>query len=340
MVCQQPRRHRQAAEVASDEPERAFGPGLVQGDRLQPPHAAHQREGPVGEQPDAEAVVDHAAHGVQARHLDALAQGAPGARRAAPHGEADAAVGLQADDVPVEHVLEPDRGPSRQRMPLGHHEHQPVAAVGAALQLLRFGAVAGMAQAHVGRAFAHGMQDVGAQVLLQVDLDLGMLPGEGPEVLGQELHDGGNVRVYPHVAAHAVGVFAQFALHALQPEKHGARMVQQAFARRRQRHAPAVPVQQRGAHGRFEVRQALADRGRRDEFALRGPTDAAQLADGHEQLQRRQVDAAREMAVGAFHGAGRPASSKEKPCRDCPLDGGVQSSRNATSHIAMADAGA
>jgi len=125
---------------------------------------------------------------------------------------------------------------------------------------------------------------------------------KGTQVLGQKLHDGGNVGVHAHMAAHAVGVLRQLALHALQPEQHGARMVQQAFAGGGQRHAPAVAVQQRSAHGRLQVRQALAHGRRRDELAFGRAADAAQFADGYEQLQRGEIDAARETALGAFHG--------------------------------------
>ncbi len=41
---------------------------------LQLAHAAQQGKGAIGQQADAQAVVDHAAHGVHACHLDALAQ--------------------------------------------------------------------------------------------------------------------------------------------------------------------------------------------------------------------------------------------------------------------------
>ena len=55
----------------------AVRPGIGQRDGLQVAHAAHQLKRPVGHQAHAQAVVDHAAHGIQARDLDALAQGRP-----------------------------------------------------------------------------------------------------------------------------------------------------------------------------------------------------------------------------------------------------------------------
>jgi hypothetical protein len=129
-----------------------------------------------------------------------------------------------------------------------------------------------------------------------------MVPGEHAQVLGQELHDGRDVGVDAHVAAHAVGVFAELALHLLQAVQHRARVVQQAFAGRREVDAARVAVEQGGAERGLEVRQPLADRRCRDEFALRRAADAAQLAHSHEQLQRGEVDAAGEIAFGRAHG--------------------------------------
>ena len=269
---------------------------------MQATHATHEREGPVGQQPDAQAVVDHAAHGVQARDLDALAQRPAGLRSRLAHGQADAAVGLQADDVPLHDFVEAQRAAVREGVALGHHHHQPVASVQTRVQAVQHGSGAGVAQAQVGSAFAHGVQHVGAEMLLQVDLDLRMLRGKRTKVFRQELHDGRDVGVHAHMAAHAVGIFAELALHALQPEQHGTRVVQQAFTGGRERDAAAVPVEQGGVHCRFQIGQALADGRCGDELALRRTPDAAQFAHGHEQLQRRQIDTARKTALGAFHG--------------------------------------
>jgi hypothetical protein len=93
------------------------------------------------------------------------------------------------------------------------------------------------------RRLRHGLQHVGAQVFLQVDLDLAVLAGKGAQVFGQELHDGRDVGVHAHMAAHAVGVFAELALHALQAVQHGAGVVQQARPPA-SGHATAVAVEQ------------------------------------------------------------------------------------------------
>ena len=201
------------------------------------------------------------------------------------HGQADAAAGVQADDVPVQHFFEFNRGSRRQGVRLRHDEHQMVAAVGAALQRAAMAGGGHVAQPQVGGALLHRVQHGGAQVLLQVDLDLAVRACEGTQVFGQKLHDGGNIRVHAHMATHAAGVFAQLALHALQPEQHGARMVQQAFASGGQRHAAAVAVQQGRVDRSLQVGQALAHRRGGDVFALGGAANAAQLAHRNKQLQ-------------------------------------------------------
>src|SRR5256885_15473242 len=93
-------------------------------------------------------------------------------------------------------------------------------AVGAVLQ---YGSGLAIAQWHVrhgadadvGRAFLYGSQYGGAELLLQVDLDLAVLAREHAQVFRQELHDGRHVGVDAHMAAHAIGVLGQLALHAL-----------------------------------------------------------------------------------------------------------------------------
>ncbi|MPN51274.1 hypothetical protein SDC9_198917 [bioreactor metagenome] len=49
-------------------------------------HAVHQRKRAIGNQPDSQAVVDHAAHGVQAGDLHSLAQRLGGLAGGLTHG--------------------------------------------------------------------------------------------------------------------------------------------------------------------------------------------------------------------------------------------------------------
>ncbi|MPN15957.1 hypothetical protein SDC9_163293 [bioreactor metagenome] len=99
------------------------------------------------------------------------------------------------------------------------------------------------------------------------------------------------------MAAHAVGVFGELALHALQPVEHIACMVQQALAGRRQRHAAAVAIEQGGVHRRLQVGQPLADGRGCNELAFSSAANAAQFAHGDEQLKRGEIDAARKTAL-------------------------------------------
>lgn len=101
------------------------------------------------------------------------------------------------------------------------------------------------------------------------------------------------------MAAHAIGIFAELALHLFEAVENGARMVQQAFAGRRQIDASRVAIEQGRAERGFQVGQPFADGRRRDELPLRRTADAAQLAHRNEELKRGQVDAARKAAFGS-----------------------------------------
>jgi hypothetical protein len=105
-----------------------------------------------------------------------------------------------------------------------------------------------------------------------------------------------------HVAAHAVGVLAELALHLFQAEQHRAGMMQEAFAGGGQVHAAGVPIEKGRVECGFEVAQAFADGGRGNELPLGGLADAAQFADRDEKLQRGQINAAGKVAFGDLHG--------------------------------------
>ncbi|MCY1531121.1 hypothetical protein D9M68_663370 [compost metagenome] len=202
--------------------------------------------------------------------------------------------------VEGQRVDEIDRFVRGQRVPFGHDQREAVVSIRKALQLAR--AAGDVAHAEVGRALLHRADHFAAQVLLEVDLDGLVRAREHAQVFRQELHDGRDVGVHPHVAAHAVGVFAELALHLLEAVEHRAGVVQQAFAGRREVDAARMAVEQGGAERGLQVGQPLAHGRGRDELALRRAPDAAQLAHGHEQLQRREVDAAGEVAFGRAHG--------------------------------------
>ena len=73
MVHQQPCADGQAGEIAGHQIDAPGRPCIGQIDGGQVADPMHQIKGPAGHQPDTQTVVDHAAHGVQARDTDAQA---------------------------------------------------------------------------------------------------------------------------------------------------------------------------------------------------------------------------------------------------------------------------
>ena len=195
-----------------------------------------------------------------------------------------------------------------QRVALRHGQQQAVLPVGARLQ--RRGAArrgrqgAGVADAHIRRAFLHGAHHVGGQVLLQLDLHVRVFAHEAPQVVGQELHHRRDAGVHAHRPARAAGVFAQRRLHLLQPEQRFLRVAQQALPRWRERHAARVAQQQRHARQRLQLRKPLAHGRRGQRLARGGAADAARLPHGHKQLQRGEVQAAGKVMRGGGIGHG------------------------------------
>jgi hypothetical protein len=101
----------------------AFGPGIGERNAVQVAHAAHEQRRRARHHADAQAVVDHAAHGVQAGHLDAQRMAAPSLRRRpGAHGQVNGAVGMQAHMVEIEGGLE---GHRRCAGPAGVHAAPP-----------------------------------------------------------------------------------------------------------------------------------------------------------------------------------------------------------------------
>jgi hypothetical protein len=255
VVHQQPGRQGQGGKVARHQLNLALRPAVQQRDGFELADAVRQFKGALRHHAHAQAVVDHAAHGVQAGHVDAQLDGAAQPRRGLAHGQVNRAVGMQADLVVIQRGFKADGALRAQRVAPGNDEHQFVGAVGQHLQVAR--AVGGVADAQVGRAFLHGAHDLCAQVLFQVYLDAGMLARESAQVFRQKLHDGRDAGMHAHVAAHAVGIFAELALHFFEAEQHRARVVQQAFAGGRQVDAAGVAVQQRRVQRGFEVGERL-----------------------------------------------------------------------------------
>ena len=204
-----------AVEVARDQVDFSAGPRVRERHRFKLSHTVHELECTPRHHPHAQAVVDHAAHGVQAGDVDAQLDGASCGGGGVARGQVDGTVGVQADMVIVQAGFECDGFFLRERMAAGNDQDEFIFSIRQHLQLMPLAGHARVADAQVGRAFLHGANHLGAQVFLEVDLDRGVLADESAKVFRQELHDRRNARVHADVAAHAVGVFAELALHLL-----------------------------------------------------------------------------------------------------------------------------
>jgi hypothetical protein len=132
--------------------------------------------------------------------------------------------------------------------------------------------------------------DAAARPLFEVELDALVLQLERAQVLGQKFDDRRQIGHHPHIASHAARMAGQFDADIFDVAHDAARMMQQRFAGRRERHAARVALEQCGAHGLFELEQALARGGDGNRFALGGTRERAFLIDGKEELQRGEVE--------------------------------------------------
>ena len=133
--------------------------------------------------------------------------------------------------------------------------------------------------------------DLVAQALFEIDVDLRMRGEEIAQRLGQEFGERVRVGQQPDVALEAVGVLAQLATHALGLLQQQACVVHERAARRRRLHALAIAIQQRGAELDLHVADARARRGDRQVHALGAGGDAAGLDDVQEELEVGEVEA-------------------------------------------------
>jgi hypothetical protein len=93
-----------------------------------------------------------------------------------------------------------------------------------------------------------------------------------------------------------------------------------------------MAVQQGGAQRIFQIGQPLADGRCGNELPLGRAPDAAQLAHGHEELQRGEVDLAGEVAFGEH---GHLTSRLERSECDFPSDGVAMASPKAMAGLLL-----
>ncbi|MCY1334864.1 hypothetical protein D9M69_206340 [compost metagenome] len=216
---------------------------------------------------------------------------------------------MQADEIVVQRIGEGDLAFGGHGMVRAHHHHQLVAPVKPADQFPRV-AVAG-ADAQIGGPVDNALHDAAAGPFLEVDLHPLVFGGEAGQVLRQELDDGREIGQHAHIATHAFQMLAQFQADLLHVGEHAPGMVQQGFASRRQVHAPGLPGEERKAQRAFQIHQPLARRRYGDGLALRRARQRAFLMHGDEQLQRDQIETAKQ--VVDLHGLG-PGSWRKGAC--------------------------
>ena len=129
------------------------------------------------------------------------------------------------------------------------HQAQLVLAVVDAVQA---GEVGGVPQhTHVGGAFAHGADNVGADAFVQAHAHGGVLAQEAADVAAQLFCQHRRRSHHTHAALHAGGKFAQLGVHARHHAQHLTRLPQQRLAGSGGRNATAPAHQQRRADLRF-----------------------------------------------------------------------------------------
>ena len=135
-----------------------------------------------------------------------------------------------------------------------------------------------------------GRDDLVAEALLEIDVDLRVRGEELAERLGQEFGERIGVRHQPDVAFQAVGVLAQLAAHALGLLQQQARVMNERAAGRRRLHALPIAIQQRSAELDLHVADPRARGGHGQVHALGAGGDAAGFHDVQEELEVGQVE--------------------------------------------------
>ena len=263
------------AERQSRVPPREFaaGPGVRQGHGGERAHAAHQRKGAVGQQPHAQAVVDHAAHGIEPVTWMRWRRGGGGG--CARWCMARLMLLLACRPTMSQSRTASKSIASSAASGQGCRQHQPNGQIGR-------GGWAALACRHCpcpgckcpGRRRLPARRAAADRVFLRVDLDLAVLARKRAQVFGQKLEDGRDVGVHrtwpPHASAYSLNSPCMRS-----SPKSTVRVVQQAFARGVRGDATAVAVEQGGVYRGFQSDRRFAHGRCGDEFSLRRAANAA-----------------------------------------------------------------
>ena len=147
----------------------------------------------------------------------------------------------QADEIMAGHLLEIDLPAGRERAAPRRHQHQPVLAEHEALDIVGQRVLGGKTE--FGGAGRNRRGNVDAFAFLDVDIDVGILAQERGERLRQMLGKADGVGEQMDAGAHAACEPREVAAHRLHIVDHEPRVIEQAFAGRREFDAAAAALQ-------------------------------------------------------------------------------------------------
>ena len=153
----------------------------------------------LGEDADPKTLCDHEADDLEAAHLDANPEVLPKITRTIRQEPTKRGAGLQRDDVLPQNVSETHAVELRERMPCGRRDHQAVAAEREAAELMRLGAHNN--RAHVDALSPQRIERAQGRMLLELQLDLGIIGKELRQVGCETLDEYGTRRADPDETA-------------------------------------------------------------------------------------------------------------------------------------------
>ena len=202
----------------------------------------------------------------------------------------ESAAGGQADEVAGHGLAEGNLPALGERMAMRHDKDQPVLDIGERLQ---FGCgIDGVGHdADVGTAARHRAHNLGARVLLEIDVDIGMRRQESAERARQEFERRGGIGIDADAAAQALGVLVEVAAHQLELAGDGAGMMDKGSARCGESDAPPLALEQRRSQCFFHGADALTGRSQRHACPRRAVGNAGGVGDMQDQAKVDEIEA-------------------------------------------------
>src|SRR4029077_15299938 len=123
---------------------------------------------------------------------------------------------------------------------------------------------------------------------------------EGSEIVRKELYNRAQVGPEPHEPTDATCIFLQFNADAFDVFQHPPRISQNGFSGGGQRHSICATIKQLSFDRIFQVGEPLAHSRWSDCLPLCCSRESSFLANGHEQLQRKNVEIAQGAPIHHF----------------------------------------